>query len=113
MRKVEDSGPLYKGMTVDGGAVRLTFTHLGGGLTPKADGPLTGFTIAGADRKFVPADAHIDGNAVVVSSPQVAAPVAIRYAWAADPAVSLYNKAGLPALPFRTDDWSGVTMNNR
>jgi len=111
--KVEDSGPLYKSMTVEGGAVRLTFTHLGGGLTAKADGPLTGFTIAGADRKFVPADAHIDGDAVVVSSPQVTAPVAVRYAWAADPAVSLYNKAGLPALPFRTDDWPGVTANNK
>ena len=111
--KVEDSGPLYKAMTVDGGAVRLTFTHLGGGLTSKADALLTGFTIAGADRKFVPADAHIDGDAIVVSSAQVAAPVAVRYAWAADPAISLYNKAGLPALPFRTDDWPGVTANNR
>ena len=111
--KVEDSGPLYKAMNVDGGAVRLTFTHLGGGLTSKADALLTGFTIAGADRKFVPADAHIDGDAIVVSSAQVAAPVAVRYAWAADPAISLYNKAGLPALPFRTDDWPGVTANNR
>jgi sialate O-acetylesterase len=111
--KVEDSGPLYKAMTVDGGAIRLTFDHLGGGLTAKAGGPLTGFTLAGADRKFVPANARIDGDSIVVSSLQVTAPVAVRYAWAADPAVSLYNKAGLPALPFRTDDWPGVTVNNR
>ena len=69
-----------------GGAVRLTFTHLGGGLTAKADVPLTGFTIAGADKKFVPADAHIVGDAVVVSSAQISAPIAVRYAWAADPA---------------------------
>ena len=100
-------------MTVSGGTVRLTFSHLGGGLTGKADAPLTGFTIAGADKKFVPADAHIDGDAIVVSSAQVTAPVAVRYAWAADPAISLYNKAGLPALPFRTDDWPGVTANSR
>lgn len=111
--KVEASGPLYKAMTVDKGTVRLTFDHLGGGLTAKANGPLTGFTIAGADRKFVPADARIEGSAVVVSSAQVAVPVAVRYAWAADPVVSLYNKASLPALPFRTDDWPGVTANNK
>jgi len=111
--KVEDSGPLYKAMTVDGGAIRLTFTHLGGGLTAKNAAPLTGFTIAGADRKFVPADARIDGDAVAVSSALVPSPVAVRYAWAADPAISLYNKANLPALPFRTDDWPGVTANNR
>ncbi len=111
--KVEDAGPLFKAMTVEGGAIRLTFDHLGGGLTSKASGELMGFTIAGADQKFVPAEAHIDGNTMVVSSSQVASPVAVRYAWAADPAVSLYNKAGLPALPFRTDDWPGVTVNNK
>jgi len=111
--KVEDSGPLYKAMSVEGGAIRLTFDHLGGGLVAKAGGPLTGFTVAGADRKFVPADAHMDGDTVVVSSAQVPSPVAVRYAWAADPPVSLYNRAGLPALPFRTDDWPGVTVNNR
>lgn len=111
--KVEDSGPLFKAMTVEGGAARLTFDHLGGGLTAKAGGPLTGFTLAGADRKFVPADARMDGDTVVVSSPQVSSPAAVRYAWSADPAISLYNKAGLPALPFRTDDWPGVTVNNK
>ena len=79
----------------------------------KADGALRGFTLAGADRKFVPADARIDGDTVVVSSAQVTAPVAVRYAWAADPTCSLYNKAGLPTLPFRTDDWPGVTANNK
>jgi len=110
-QKVEDSGPLYKAIAVSGGTVRLTFDHLGGGLTAKSGGPLTGFTVAGADRKFVPADARIDGDAVVVSSALVPSPVAVRYAWAGDPAVSLYNKANLPALPFRTDDWPSLTAN--
>jgi len=111
--KVEDSGPLYRSMKVEGSAIRLTFDHLGGGLTAKADGPLTGFTVAGADQKFVPADAHIDGDTIVVSAAQIPSLAAVRYAWAADPAVSLYNKASLPALPFRTDDWPGVTVNNK
>ena len=101
--KVEASGPLYKSMQVEGNAIRLRFTHLGGGLTAHADGLLTGFTVAGADKKFIPADARIDGDTVVVSASEVPTPVAARYAWSADPVCSLYNKAGLPALPFRTD----------
>lgn len=101
--KVEDSGPLYKGMQADGNAIRLRFDHLGGGLRAHTDGLLTGFTIAGADKKFVPADARIDGDTIVVSAAEIIHPVAARYAWAADPVCSLYNKAGLPALPFRTD----------
>ena len=102
-QKVEASGPLYQAMAVEGSAIRLRFTHLGGGLTAHADGLLTGFTIAGADGKFVPADAKIDGDTVAVSAAGVSQPVAVRYAWSADPVCSLYNKAGLPALPFRTD----------
>ena len=112
-KSVEYSGPIYKGMTVQGGAVRLSFTHLGGGLKAKTDGPLTGFLVAGADQKFVPAQAKIDGDSVLVSSPDVSSPAAVRYAWTGNPAVSLYNKAGLPALPFRTDDWAWTTQNNR
>ena len=69
-------------------------------------GTLNGFAIAGRDRKFVWADAHIEGKTVVVSSPQVPYPVAVRYAWGDNPEVSLYNVEGLPASPFRTDDWS-------
>jgi sialate O-acetylesterase len=102
------SGPVYKAMKVDGGKAVLTFEHIGGGLVAKGD-KLAGFAIAGEDRKFVWADARIEGDTVVVSSDKVAAPVAVRYAWADNPDCNLYNKAGLPASPFRTDQWPGVT----
>jgi sialate O-acetylesterase len=71
-----------------------------------AKGGTSGFAIAGRDRKFVWADARIDGNSVVVSSPHIPYPVSVRYAWGDNPDVSLYNVEGLPASPFRTDDWS-------
>ncbi len=98
------SGPLYESMTAAGGKLRLRFTHVGDGLVAKG-GKLTGFTIAGADRKFVPAEAVIEGETVVVTTPGATEPVAVRYAWANDPTCNLYNKAGLPASPFRTDTW--------
>ena len=98
------SGPLYESMKVEGGKVRIRFRHVGEGLAARG-GPLQGFTVAGKDRKFVPATAAIDGETVVVSSAQVAAPVAVRYAWANNPVCNLANKAGLPASPFRTDAW--------
>lgn len=101
--KNEYSGPVYRSMTVQGGAIRLMFTHLGGGLAARNGGPLSGFAIAGKDGSFAPADARIEGSTVVVSSPQVPAPTAVRYAWASYPETSLYNNAGLPAFPFRTD----------
>jgi sialate O-acetylesterase len=106
-RNIEYSGPLYAGMKVEGGAVRISFTHTGGGLVAK-DGALKGFQIAGADQKFVEADAKIDGNTVVVSSAQVAAPAAVRYGWDNYPegmGCNLYNSYDLPAAPFRTDGW--------
>jgi sialate O-acetylesterase len=111
-RKIESSGPRYDSMKVEGGAIRVKFTHAAG-LHAKA-GPLQRFAIAGADKKFVWADAKIDpstssglaGDSVVVSSPQVPQPVAVRYAWANNPdGCNLYNSAGLSASPFRTDDW--------
>ena len=113
-QKVEYSGPAYKSMkAIDhGGAIRLSFDHVGGGLVAKNDA-LTGFAIAGEDKKFVWAEAKIVGNSVVVSSVQVPHPVAVRYAWHTNPENSLYNKAGLPASSFRTDDWPGITANNR
>jgi hypothetical protein len=84
--------------------VRVTLSHLGGGLVAKGGESLKWFVIAGADMKFVPAEARIDGDTVVVSSPEVTAPVAMRYAWANFPdGCNLYNAAGLPAAPFRTD----------
>ena len=99
------SGPLYKSMAVEGGKVVLKFDHVGGGLVAKGDGKLEGFAIAGADKKFVWADAKIAGETIVVSSAEVKSPVAVRYAWASNPKCNLYNKAHLPASPFRTDNW--------
>ena len=87
-----------------GTAIRVAFDHVGRGLVVRG-ASLRGFTIAGADQRFIPADARIDGDTVVVSSPSVPAPAAVRYAWDDDPEVCLFNADGLPASPFRTDDW--------
>jgi sialate O-acetylesterase len=104
-RKIEYSGPMYESMSVDGAAVRLKFSHVGGGLVAKG-GPLRWFVIAGADQKFVAADARIEGDGIVVSSPEIAAPVAVRYAWDNFPdGCNLYNAASLPSPSFRTDRW--------
>ena len=95
-------------MTKESGVVRLHFDHTGGGLIAR-DGQLKGFAIAGADTRFVWAEAQIDGETVVVSSPAVPDPAAVRYGWANNPVISLFNLEGLPASPFRTDDWPGMT----
>ena len=103
-RKIEFSGPAYESMKVEGGAIRVKFSHLGGGLVAKGDDPLKWFVIAGTDMKFVPAEAKIDGGSVVVSSAEVTAPVAVRYAWVNFPdGCNLFNAAGLPAAQFRSD----------
>jgi sialate O-acetylesterase len=100
---VEPSGPEYQSAAVAGATLRLEFSHLGGGLVARG-GPLQTFEVAGADGKFVPAAAMIDGATLVVSAPGVPTPVAARYAWASYPeGCNLYNAAGLPAAPFRTD----------
>ena len=112
-KKGEYYGPIYKSMKVEGNKIRISFTHVDGGLVAKGGAPLTSFTIAGADQKFVDANAAIDGDTVVVSSPDVPNPVAVRYAWSPFPTCSLYNKAGLPAFLFRTDKWTGVTVGNK
>jgi sialate O-acetylesterase len=78
----------------------------------RGGGALKGFSIAGADRKFHWADARIDGETILVSSPDVTQPAAVRYAWADSPECNLFNKEGLPASPFRTDDWPGITVHN-
>jgi sialate O-acetylesterase len=106
---IEYSGPLYEAMTIAGSEVRVRFTHIGLGLEAHADTELRGFAVAGTDRKFHWATARIYGDAVVVSSPEVANPVAVRYAWGDSPRCNLFNKDGLPASPFRTDDWPGIT----
>lgn len=107
------SGPLYRSMARRGNQIILHFDHVGGGLVAKGGERLKGFAIAGEDHKFVWADAKIVGDTVVVSSKQVRNPVAVRYAWADNPICNLYNKAGLPASPFRTDAWPGITINNK
>ena len=106
-KKMEYSGPVYASMKVDGSAIRVKFTHAEG-LVAK-DGPLNWFQVAGADQKFVDAGAKIEGDSVVVSNSQVAAPVAVRYAWDNYPnTANLYNGAGLQAAPFRTDNWDAM-----
>ncbi|CAN5605662.1 sialate O-acetylesterase [soil metagenome] len=112
-QKISYSGPLYQSYKVEQNKIRLTFTNVDAGLKTKNDDSLAGFEIAGADKKFYWATATIAGNQVIVSSPDVANPVSVRYAWANNPAVNLYNGAGLPASPFRTDDWHGVTYGKK
>ena len=98
-------GPIYEACAIEGRAIRIRFAHTHGGLMAK-DGELKRFAIAGEDKKFVWADAKIEGDTAVVNSPVVTKPVAVRYAWATNPeGCNLYNRAGLPASPFRTDDW--------
>ena len=97
------SGPLYQSMKVEGKSVRLTFDHVGVGLVSRDGKPLDWFTIAGADGKFVEAQAEIDGDSVVVTSEDVAEPAAVRFGWHQEAEPNLMNKAGLPASPFRTD----------
>jgi sialate O-acetylesterase len=106
---LECSGPLYRGMKVEEGRVRIEFGH-GDGLRTTDGKEPAGFAVAGTDRKFFPARARMDGDAVVVWLPGISHPAAVRYAWADAPeAVNLVNVAGLPASPFRTDDFPGVT----
>jgi sialate O-acetylesterase len=100
----EYSGPLYKDYSIVGSNVVISFTHLTGGLVSKDGLPLTGFAIAGSDQKFVWADAKIQGKTVVVSSPAVPNPTAVRFAWSPTPVFNLYNGFGLPAAQFRTDE---------
>lgn len=111
------SGPVFREAKADGAAMRVTVTETGSGLTigqapwrASGDPPwpadkLTGFSIAGDDREWHDADARIEGDTVIVSSPAVARPVAVRYAWANSPRCNLYNREALPAVPFRSDDW--------
>jgi len=129
--KIDFSGPVYEFMKVEGDTVRLGFRHTGGGLVarplpenyqprsnqpetvplilPLPDSQLQGFAICGADRKWAWADAKIDGDTVILKAAGVTTPIAIRYAWADNPTCNLYNKAGLPASPFRSDDFPLIT----
>jgi sialate O-acetylesterase len=111
-KKIVYSGPLYKSSRIEGNRIRIQFRQIGSGLEAR-DGELKGFAIAGADRKFHRASARIEGDSILVSSPDVSAPVAVRYAWAGSPVCNLYNKEGLPASPFRTDDWPGASAGKQ
>jgi sialate O-acetylesterase len=100
----EFSGPIFTGAQVENGKIRLNFRNADG-LKASDGGKLKGFAVAGEDKKFVWADAEIEGDHIVLSSPGVPAPIAARYGWADNPEVNLVNATGLPASPFRTDTW--------
>ncbi len=107
------SGPLYRSMKIEKDKIRLSFNHAGSGLTTKNGKELTHFTIAGQDKNFVQAKATLDGKTIIVSSEDVKKPVAVRYAWSNTAEPNLANKEGLPASSFRTDNWPGITHNER
>jgi sialate O-acetylesterase len=133
--KIVYSGPLYKAVKMEGNRAVVTFDHVGGGLVAKEmvptdirknaktgqtgagwrakddgkDAELVGFAICGSDKKFYSAKAQIVGDTVVVSAEAVSQPVAVRYGWADHPICNLFNREGLPASPFRSDDFPGVT----
>lgn len=100
--KIEYAGPMYNNYKIIGNSIEISYTHVGKGLESKS-GDLIGFTIAGEDKKFVKATAVIKGNKVNVSNPDIPKPLYVRFAWENFPKINLYNKDGLPAVPFRTD----------
>ena len=107
------SGPTFKEMNIEGNKAVISYNNTGKGLCVKNKyGYVEGFTIAGADQKFEWAKAYIDGDKVVVYSEKIAKPVAVRYSWANNPDVNLFNQEGLPAAPFRTDNWKGITQHD-
>ena len=111
-RKIVYSGPLYDSMEIKEDEIHIHFKHVGAGLEARGD-KLRGFSIAGADRKLHWANARIEGDEVVVSGGEVNAPSSVRYAWAGSPDCNLYNIEGLPASPFRTDDWPGESAGKQ
>jgi sialate O-acetylesterase len=100
----DDSGPTFASATREGAAMRVRFNHVSGGLIAR-DKPVQSLELAGADRVFYPADGRIDRDTLVVMSFSVREPLAVRYAWTNSPEANLYNGAGLPATPFRSDAW--------
>jgi sialate O-acetylesterase len=110
-RDIPYSGPVWVSQEKKGDTLACLFRHCDGGLKSR-DGELKGFMIAGEDRQWHPAAARIEGETVLVSSAEVRHPVAVRYAWAPNPCCNLVNGAGLPASPFRTDDWPTGPQDN-
>ena len=107
------SGPQYVAHEVVNGGIQIEFTHTGSGMTSRDGKPLSHFTIAGADQVFHPASAAIENDTIVVSSPQVAKPVAVRFAWGNADEPNLMNQEGLPSSSFRTDDWPFENSNEK
>jgi sialate O-acetylesterase len=104
------SGPMYQSMAMEGNKIRITFKNIGSGLWSLRCEPLTNFTITGDDKNFIPANAFIEGNTIIVVSDKVSKPVAVRYAWHTDPQnLNFYNIEGFPAVPFRTNNWTEQT----
>jgi sialate O-acetylesterase len=103
-RDQEFSGPIFSGAQTEDGKIRLSFRNAEG-MKAKDGGALKGFALAGEDKQFHWADAEIQGDHILITSKEVPAPVAVRYAWADNPECNLVNAAGLPASPFRSDDW--------
>jgi len=112
-QKVAYSGPMYQSAKLEGNQMVLSFEHVEGGLKTQNGGDIKGFAVAGADKKFYWASATIKDNKVIVAAKEVPHPVAVRYAWANNPVCNLTNETGLPTIPFRTDDWQGITFNKR
>ena len=111
---VKFAGPTFDAMQIEGNRIRLKFAHADGLMTTHPDpNALPGFAIAGADKKWVWANAQIEGTDIMVWSDDILNPMAVRYAWASDPKATLYNESGLPAAPFRTDNWPGLTDHKR
>jgi sialate O-acetylesterase len=111
--KIPFTGPVYKSQQITGNEITLAFTGIESGLKAKDGDELKGFAIAGSDQKFYWAKAKIVGNRVVVSSPDVQNPVAVRYAWANNPISNFVDGSGLPASPFKTDSWPDVTLGKK
>jgi len=114
-KSIVNSGPSFKSMNVEGGKIRIAFDNIGSGMKAKDKyGYVKGFAVAGADQKFYWANASIENNTILVWSDKVPVPVAVRYAWADNPDdANLYNIEGLPAVPFRTDQWQGITAGRK
>ena len=104
-KNIPYSGPVYSSSKIEGSSIRLLFDHADGGLCTPSGAALEGFYLAGADHVFHKAKASIEGNSVIISCPEVEFPTSVRYGWANNPVCNLYNGAGLPASPFRTDSW--------
>jgi sialate O-acetylesterase len=111
-KNVVYSGPTLASVERLPNSIRLHFANTDGGLVVKG-AKLEEFAIAGEERKWYWADAHIEGDTIVVSSPSVPKPKEVRYAWQSNPAATFFNGAGLPAVPFRTDTWPAISEGQR